>query len=88
MNELEKLRVLLPHWIEHNHEHTQAFRTWAERAKASHHEHAAQHLGCWTSRAIGRIAWMRRIRWCKRTKWNETETKSGLIFDFCVLQYL
>ncbi len=32
MNEIEKLRVLLPHWIEHNEEHAAEFRQWAERA--------------------------------------------------------
>jgi hypothetical protein len=30
--DLEKLRVLLPHWIEHNTEHAAEFRQWAERA--------------------------------------------------------
>ena len=32
MKEIEKLRVLLPHWIEHNGGHAAEFRTWAERA--------------------------------------------------------
>jgi hypothetical protein len=32
MKELEKLRVLLPHWIEHNGEHAEEFRDWAEWA--------------------------------------------------------
>ena len=32
MNELEKLRVLIPHWIEHNEEHAAEFRRWAEQA--------------------------------------------------------
>ena len=32
MSDTEKLRVLLPHWIEHNGEHAEEFRTWAERA--------------------------------------------------------
>jgi hypothetical protein len=32
MGEFEKLRVLLPHWIEHNGEHAGEFREWAERA--------------------------------------------------------
>jgi hypothetical protein len=31
MNEIDKLRVLLPHWIEHNEEHAKEFRGWAER---------------------------------------------------------
>jgi len=30
--DLEKLRVLLPHWIEHNAEHAGEFGAWAERA--------------------------------------------------------
>lgn len=32
MNEREKLRVLIPHWIEHNQEHAGEFRRWAEAA--------------------------------------------------------
>lgn len=32
MNEEEKLRVLIPHWIEHNEEHANEFRRWAEIA--------------------------------------------------------
>ena len=29
-----KLRILLAHWIEHNKEHGQEFREWAEKASA------------------------------------------------------
>lgn len=32
MNEIEKLRVLIPHWIEHNNEHAEEFRRWAGQA--------------------------------------------------------
>ncbi|HHN94294.1 MAG TPA: hypothetical protein ENK17_05955 [Anaerolineae bacterium] len=32
MDDRAKLRVLLPHWIEHNGEHAEEFRKWAERA--------------------------------------------------------
>lgn len=28
-----KLRILLPHWIEHNEEHAESFREWAEKAR-------------------------------------------------------
>jgi hypothetical protein len=35
MKETDKLRVLLPHWIEHNGEHATEFRNWAERAGAA-----------------------------------------------------
>ena len=32
MNQLEKLQVLLPHWIEHNQGHAGECRKWAEQA--------------------------------------------------------
>jgi hypothetical protein len=32
MDETDKLRVLLPHWVEHNDEHAGEFRRWAESA--------------------------------------------------------
>ncbi len=32
MNELDKLRVLIPHWIEHNEEHAHEFQQWAVKA--------------------------------------------------------
>ena len=31
--EVETLRVLLAHWIEHNNSHEQSFREWAEKAE-------------------------------------------------------
>jgi hypothetical protein len=31
MNEVDKLRVLIPHWIEHNDEHANEFRSWADK---------------------------------------------------------
>ena len=44
--DLEKLRVLLPHWIEHNAEHAGEFRTWAERGREVGEQilEAARHL--------------------------------------------
>ncbi|MEA3351202.1 MAG: hypothetical protein U9Q82_11310 [Chloroflexota bacterium] len=32
MNEQDKLRVLIPHWVEHNQEHAAEFRRWSEQA--------------------------------------------------------
>ena len=29
MNDLEKLRVILPHWIDHNSDHGQEYTQWA-----------------------------------------------------------
>ena len=28
MNEIEKLRIILPHWIEHNKNHEEEFNKW------------------------------------------------------------
>jgi len=42
MNE-EKLIALIDYWIEHNREHEQEFRDWADRAASSSGE-AAQRL--------------------------------------------
>lgn len=44
MNEIDKLRVLLPHWVEHNGEHAGEFRAWAERARAAGEGHLAEHI--------------------------------------------
>ena len=38
----EKLRVLLDYWIEHNSEHEQEFRDWADKVASSHTEVANQ----------------------------------------------
>ena len=35
MTDLEKLRILLPHWINHNQEHIAEFKRWAELCKDS-----------------------------------------------------
>ncbi len=32
MKQIEKLRVLIPHWIEHNEVHAGEFRSWADEA--------------------------------------------------------
>ena len=55
----DKLRVLLPHWIEHNAEHAAEFRYWAEQARAAGQaevadeiDTAAKELG-WVNEALG-----------------------------------
>jgi hypothetical protein len=40
----DKLRLLLPHWIEHNTEHAAEFRNWAEKARAAGQEGAADEI--------------------------------------------
>ena len=31
MDDLEKLRKLLPHWMKHNDEHAKTYKDWAEK---------------------------------------------------------
>ena len=40
----DKLRALLPHWIEHNAEHAAEFRHWAEQVRAAGQEEVAEEI--------------------------------------------
>ena len=58
MDDLAKIRALLPHWIEHNQEHAAEFDQWARRVRATGQEEvaeeialAAQQLG-WVNEAL------------------------------------
>lgn len=44
MTERDKLRALLPHWIEHNSEHAADFRSWAEKARTAGEENVAEEI--------------------------------------------
>lgn len=46
--ELEKLSMLLPHWIEHNHNHSSEYRKWADFARKDGLEETA----CFIEKAI------------------------------------
>lgn len=52
MNELDKLRALLPHWIEHNREHAADYVRWAKVAEEAGREAAAGRIRA----AIGLVA--------------------------------
>lgn len=41
LTDIEKLRHLLPHWREHNADHAEEFRSWAEKARAFGADEAA-----------------------------------------------
>lgn len=43
-DDLTKLRVLLPHWIEHNEEHAISFQRWVARARELGREETAQQI--------------------------------------------
>lgn len=34
MSDLERLRILIVHWIEHNSEHALTYKEWADKAEA------------------------------------------------------
>lgn len=53
LTDLEKLRALLPHWMEHNAEHAAEFRAWAEKAREAGHGAAAREIEN-ASGALGR----------------------------------
>lgn len=44
MEEMEKLKVLLPHWIEHNRGHAQECSKWSVVARKAGHEMVAAHI--------------------------------------------
>jgi hypothetical protein len=50
----DKLRVLLPLWIEHNAEHAAEFRSWADRVMAAGLEEAAEEMAL----AAKELAWV------------------------------
>jgi hypothetical protein len=44
MTDQDKVRALLPHWIEHNAEHAADFRRWAEKVRAVGLEEVAEEI--------------------------------------------
>jgi hypothetical protein len=44
MTDRDKVRALLPHWIEHNAEHAAEFRHWAEKVRAAGQEEVAEEI--------------------------------------------
>jgi hypothetical protein len=44
MTDGDKVRALLPHWIEHNAEHAAEFRRWAEKVRAAGQEEVADEI--------------------------------------------
>jgi hypothetical protein len=44
MDETEKLRRLLSHWVEHNSEHALIYKSWAEKALSLDNEELSETL--------------------------------------------
>lgn len=44
MNDREKLKSLLQHWLEHNHEHAEVYSEWAKKASAIGNEELSRIL--------------------------------------------
>ena len=51
-DDITKLRVLIPHWIDHNEEHAASFRRWADKARALGQEETVQQI----EKAVERMA--------------------------------
>jgi len=43
-NDIQTLKILLAHWIEHNKSHEESFRKWAEKAKALGKRECAEYI--------------------------------------------
>jgi glutaminase len=54
MADRDKLRALLPHWIEHNTEHAAEFLRWAEKMLAAGEQEIAEELAL----AAKQVAWV------------------------------
>jgi hypothetical protein len=35
LHEIDKLRILIPHWIDHNEEHATEFRSWSSKTDSA-----------------------------------------------------
>jgi hypothetical protein len=44
MDEIEKLKKLLPHWMEHNNQHADSYRRWALKVSELGNERLAEVL--------------------------------------------
>jgi hypothetical protein len=53
VTDIEKLRVLLPHWLEHNASHADDYRAWIERLTAAGEPHAVEHLAAAVEKLAG-----------------------------------
>ena len=42
--DMEKLQILIEHWIEHNAEHAEEFRKWADKAKSAGNDAVCDHI--------------------------------------------
>ena len=44
MDDLDKLKILLPHWMEHNDEHAKTYKDWAEKMSSLGKEELSEAL--------------------------------------------
>ena len=44
MDELEKLKILLPHWMEHNDKHAKTYKDWAAKMSSLGKEELSEAL--------------------------------------------
>jgi hypothetical protein len=57
MEELEKVRILLDHWMKHNNEHAEIYMQWAKKASMCGNEELSKILIklCFESKRLNRL---------------------------------
>ena len=73
MDDLAKIRALLPHWIEHNEEHAAEFDQWAGRVRAAGREEVAEEIAL----AAKQLAWVNEALTAALEKLGELATEAS-----------
>ena len=73
MDDLAKIRALLPHWIEHNDEHAAEFDQWAERVRTTGQEGVAEEIAL----AAKQLGWVNEALSAALEKLGELSTEAS-----------
>lgn len=75
MNDQDKVRALLPHWIEHNEEHAADFNQWAGRVRAEGQEEVAEEIAL----AAKQLGWVNEALTAALEKLGELATEASTL---------
>ena len=73
MDDLAKIRALLPHWIEHNDEHAAEIDQWAGRVRAAGQEEVAEEIAL----AAKQLGWVNEALSAALEKLGELATEAS-----------
>jgi hypothetical protein len=73
MDDLAKIRALLPHWIEHHDEHAAEFDQWAGRVRAAGQEEVAEEIAL----AAKQLGWVNEALSAALEKLGELATEAS-----------